>query len=62
MTTAEAASDVPAGNIALTLTGYAIVYTLLLISYVVVLTQLAVKESRSEPTPLVPTAFHPERA
>lgn len=62
MTTAEAASDVPAGNIALTLAGYAIVYVLLLISYMVVLTQLALKESRGEPTPLVPSAFHPERA
>ena len=62
MTTAEAASDVPAGDIGLTLAGYAIVYTLLLISYIVVLTQLAIKESRGEPTPLVPTAFHPERA
>jgi cytochrome d ubiquinol oxidase subunit I len=62
MTTAEAASDVPAGNIVLTLAGYATVYALLLVSYMVVLTQLALKESRGEPTALVPNAFHPERA
>ena len=41
ITTAEAASSVPASNIAITFVGYAIVYTLLLISYLVVLTQLA---------------------
>jgi len=41
LTTAEAASSVPAGNIALTLVGYAVVYALLLVSYLVVLTQLA---------------------
>jgi cytochrome d ubiquinol oxidase subunit I len=41
LTTAEAASSVPAGSIAITFVGYAIVYTLLLISYLVVLTQLA---------------------
>jgi cytochrome d ubiquinol oxidase subunit I len=41
LTTAEAASQVPAGDIAMTLTGYCIVYTLLLISYLVVVTQLA---------------------
>jgi hypothetical protein len=38
------------------------VYALLLVSYMVVLTQLALKESRGEPTALVPNAFHPERA
>jgi len=41
LTTAEAASDVPPGNIALTLSAYFIVYVLLLISYLVVVTQLA---------------------
>jgi cytochrome d ubiquinol oxidase subunit I len=41
MTTAEAASSVPAGSIAITFIGYSIVYTLLLLSYLVVLTQLA---------------------
>ena len=41
LSTAEAASSVPASNIAITFVGYAIVYTLLLLSYLVVLTQLA---------------------
>jgi cytochrome d ubiquinol oxidase subunit I len=41
LSTAEAASSVPAGNIAITFVGYAIVYTLLLLSYLVVLFQLA---------------------
>jgi cytochrome d ubiquinol oxidase subunit I len=41
LTTAEAASSVPAGSIAITFVGYTIVYALLLISYLVVLTQLA---------------------
>jgi cytochrome d ubiquinol oxidase subunit I len=41
MTTAEAASDVPASSIAITLIGYCVVYALLLISYLVVVTQLA---------------------
>ncbi len=48
ITTAETASSVPAGHIALTLTGYAIVYALLLTSYMVVLTQLAIKEATGE--------------
>ena len=41
LTTAEAASQVPAANIAMTLIAYFIVYVLLLISYLVVVTQLA---------------------
>jgi cytochrome d ubiquinol oxidase subunit I len=45
MTTAEAASRVPAGAIALTLAGYALVYAVLLVSYVVVVTQLALKDA-----------------
>ncbi|MBI1396146.1 MAG: cytochrome ubiquinol oxidase subunit I [Betaproteobacteria bacterium] len=49
MTTAEAASDVPAGDIAVTLAAYASVYALLIVSYMVVLTQLARKEARSGP-------------
>jgi len=53
--TADTASDVPAPYIAATLVGYALVYTLLLISYMVVLTQLASKEAegkgRDEPVP-----------
>jgi cytochrome d ubiquinol oxidase subunit I len=44
ITTAETASSVPAAYIGLTLAGYAIVYSLLLVSYMVVLTQLALKE------------------
>jgi cytochrome d ubiquinol oxidase subunit I len=54
MTTAEAASAVPAGSIALTLAGYAFVYTVLLISYMVVVTQLARKDADgSGPAPAV---------
>jgi cytochrome bd-type quinol oxidase subunit 1 len=45
LTTAETASSVPAGHIALTLTAYAVIYTLLMISYMVVVTQLARKEA-----------------
>jgi len=45
MTTASAASSVPSGSIAITLTAYAIVYTGLLISYMVVLTQMVRKEA-----------------
>ena len=53
--TADTASMVPAPYIATTLIGYALVYSLLLISYMVVLTQLARKEAegkgREEPAP-----------
>jgi cytochrome bd ubiquinol oxidase subunit I len=45
ITTAETASAVPGAYIALTLVGYALVYTLLMISYMVVITQLALKEA-----------------
>ncbi len=41
LTTAQAASQVPAANIAITLIGYLLVYGLLLLSYMVVVTQLA---------------------
>jgi cytochrome d ubiquinol oxidase subunit I len=41
VTTAETASTVPSAHIAITLVGYATVYSLLLVSYLVVLTQLA---------------------
>jgi cytochrome d ubiquinol oxidase subunit I len=44
ITTAETASAVPGAYIALTLIGYALVYALLMISYMVVITQLALKE------------------
>ena len=50
LTTAEAASKVPAANIALTLAGYSIIYALLLISYLVVVTQLAHGAARSQPS------------
>jgi cytochrome d ubiquinol oxidase subunit I len=53
--TADTASAVPAPYIAMTLIGYALVYSLLLISYMVVITQLARKEAeskgREEPAP-----------
>ena len=48
MTTAEAASDVPANRIALTLTGYAILYVLLLTSFMLVLTQLALNAAEAQ--------------
>ena len=49
ITTAETASSVPASHIGLTLVAYALVYALLLVSYIVVVTQLAVKDSIGEP-------------
>ena len=53
--TSDTASTVPAPYIATTLIGYALVYSLLLISYMVVLTQLARTEAegkgREEPAP-----------
>jgi cytochrome d ubiquinol oxidase subunit I len=63
LATADAASDVPGSHIALTLAGYAIVYTLLLVSYMVVVTQLAIKEAAGEkpPEPVNP-AFTPGAA
>ncbi|HYL17733.1 MAG TPA: cytochrome ubiquinol oxidase subunit I [Burkholderiales bacterium] len=51
LTTAEAASTVPAGHIALTLIGYAAVYTLLLVSYMIVVTQMARKEAEGSSQP-----------
>jgi cytochrome d ubiquinol oxidase subunit I len=50
LTTAEAASNVPASNIAITLIAYFIVYVLLLISYLVVVTQLARAAAGVEPS------------
>jgi cytochrome d ubiquinol oxidase subunit I len=52
ITTAQTASSVPAGNIAITLIGYALVYAALLISYLVVLTQLA--RSAAGDAPVIP--------
>jgi cytochrome d ubiquinol oxidase subunit I len=57
LTTAEAASAVPAGSIAISFVAYAVVYTLLLVSFMVVVTQLAVNDALSEPSP---TATPPE--
>jgi cytochrome d ubiquinol oxidase subunit I len=48
ITTEEAASSVPASHIGLTLVVYALVYGLLLVSYLIVLTQLARKEDGGE--------------
>ena len=49
--TADAASSVPSGFIALTLTAYAVVYVGLLISFMVVVTQLALKDAEGGETP-----------
>jgi cytochrome d ubiquinol oxidase subunit I len=53
--TADTASSVPAAYISTSLAGYVVVYALLLVSYIVVITQLAVKEAegkgREEPAP-----------
>jgi cytochrome d ubiquinol oxidase subunit I len=61
MTTAEAASAVPAASIALTLTAYAIVYVGLMISYMVVVTQLAIKDAAggTSPTAVPPALRQP---
>jgi cytochrome d ubiquinol oxidase subunit I len=48
MKTAEAASSLPAGAIALTLISYALVYAGLMVSFMVVLTQLALKDAGSD--------------
>lgn len=57
ITTAETASDVPGSHIALTLVAYAAVYTLLLISYMVVLTQLARKDTNGTSDRIATAAF-----
>jgi len=63
ITTAEAASDVAAPYIALTLISYLVVYALLLVSYMVVLTQLALKEAEGKGQNLPdPGALRPEGA
>ena len=54
LTTAEAASSVPAKDIALTFVGYCIMYTILLVSYLVVLTQLA--RAATGDTPAIPAS------
>ena len=63
ITTAETASDVPAAYIAVTFLSYLVIYTLLLISYMVVLTQLALKEAEGKGQNLPdPGALRPEGA
>ena len=51
MTTAEAASSVPAGAIGLSFVAYVTVYTLLMLSFMVVVTQLALKDAAGDPEP-----------
>jgi cytochrome d ubiquinol oxidase subunit I len=51
LTVVEAASAVPAGKIGLSLLGYAAVYAALLIAYILVLTQMALKEPRDAGRP-----------
>jgi cytochrome d ubiquinol oxidase subunit I len=46
--TADAASDVPASSIGITLVGYLVIYVLLLLSYIVVVTQLARAAARPD--------------
>jgi cytochrome d ubiquinol oxidase subunit I len=62
ITTAETASAVPGAQIALTLAGYAAVYALLLVSYLVVVTQLALKEATGAPRAQAPRALRPAQA
>jgi cytochrome d ubiquinol oxidase subunit I len=59
LATAEAASAVPAGSIAISFVAYAVVYTVLLVSFMVVVTQLAIKDALGEQAP---TAAPPELA
>jgi cytochrome d ubiquinol oxidase subunit I len=62
LTTAEAASNVAHGSIAISFTAYALVYVLLLTSFMVVVTQLGLKDAEGEhapteaPKPLRPLA------
>ena len=51
LTTAEAVSDVPGSYVAATLVSYSLVYASLLLSYIVVVTQLAVKDAAGEKPP-----------
>jgi len=62
MTTAEAASSVPAGSIALTLTAYALVYTGLMVSFMVVVTQLALKDAQDDTGEAASAAIKPTLA
>jgi cytochrome d ubiquinol oxidase subunit I len=51
LTTAEAASSVPGGAIAISFTAYALVYALLLTSFMVVVTQLGLKDAAGDREP-----------
>ncbi len=51
LTTAEAASSVPVGSITISFVAYALVYTLLLISFMVVVTQLGLKDASGDKEP-----------
>jgi len=62
ITTAETASSVPAPHIALTLTAYAILYVALMISYMVVVTQLARKMAGQVPRQPAPGELRPASA
>jgi cytochrome d ubiquinol oxidase subunit I len=60
LTTAEAVSRVPAASIGLTLAAYVAVYGLLIVSYMVVVTQLAIKEATGgQPAPAHDGALEP---
>jgi cytochrome bd ubiquinol oxidase subunit I len=60
LTTAQAASKVPASSIGLTLVAYATVYGLLIVSYMIVVTQLAIKEAGDEnPAPAIGLVLQP---
>ncbi len=61
--TADTASTVPATYIAATFIGYALIYSLLLISYMVVVTQLARTEAEGKASELpVPGALDPQES
>jgi cytochrome d ubiquinol oxidase subunit I len=62
ITTAETASSVPAPHIVLTLTAYAILYAALMLSYMVVITQLARKMAGQEPREAALGELRPAKA
>ena len=65
ITVAEAASEVPAADIALSLAGYAFVYAVVLLAYVVVLTGMALNETADATAHAEPSAaggMRPARA
>jgi len=65
ITVAETASEVPAADIALSLAGYAFVYAVVLLAYVVVLTGMALNETADATAHAEPSAaggMRPARA